>query len=182
MVITDFTRLPEQIIVDLINYDNGTTLTINELTFGTPTAIVGINNTKILATATAASYHTGSVMLSYNRVDLNTIPNYSGIILEATGAKTISDLIPAINSKYHLNLTVNDYIDEQLPPSVDYDSDGDNDGIQTFKLVASPKSLIFNNFVTLCVINNSFDIFDSENILHTLLNITLPSAGYFNLI
>lgn len=179
---TDFTKSPEQIIIDLVNYDNGVSLTAGMLTFGTPTALLGEHNTQVIASATSCSRYMGSVRLVYNRVDLHTVPGNLSINFPAGTATRVSDLIPAINSAYKLNLTPADYIDGPLPERI-----GSCPFVrETFELVAAPGSLVFIGFVTLCLeydLRPSLsDLLDKLGILHTLLNITLPSNNYINLI
>lgn len=164
MVITDFTKLPKQIIVDLINYDNDTALAPELLTFGNPTVITGINNTSLIVTAVPDIHYEGSVTLNYNRIDIGTIPGIRNTNLAIGTATRISDLIPAINAKYQINLTADDYIDEILPVFIT----NDVNEIQTFELYTNPNSLIFIRDITFNLVRNR--ILLSSVIVNRFLN------------
>jgi hypothetical protein len=147
----DFTKSPAEIIVELINYCNGTSLTVDMLTFSQPpTAMVGVHNTMVEASSTSNSYHNGTVEITYNRIDYEDYFADKDLYLIAeAGASWISDLIPTINEKYKLNLTRDDYIDAPLP-------DSDEAGVMgaSFVLKANPRSLIFIGQIGMRVTNN----------------------------
>lgn len=146
MAVSDFTKLPAEIIIDLINFDNGTSLPPDGLTFGVPTVLSeGTHNTTVVATAVADSYYEGSVTLTYNRIDLNEVPGIRSKQFVMGTAVNISDLIPQINEAYQLNLQLADFIDGPLPT---LPLSGSNPEV-AFELIAGPESLIFHNRVTL---------------------------------
>lgn len=164
MLITDFTKSPEQIIVDLINYDNDTNLLPHLLTFSKPLPRTGSSNTHLIATAIPSAHYTGSVTLDYNRINFADVPGARSINISIGTATQISDLIPQINRKYRLNLTPEDYINFQLPR---FNSDDDEES-QPFSLVAAPDSLIFINSVVLNIIKDG--IYLSSVITKRILN------------
>lgn len=141
----DLTRLPEVILVDLINRDNGTSLRVADVNFSIPEVNLSGKNTRITVTAKPNVGYTGSATLTYNRINLNTIPANRVIIFSATTETFIRDIISRINTKYLVNLTTNDFIDEPLP-SFSLTVPGET---LPFTLRAAPGSLIYNGFVEL---------------------------------
>ncbi len=145
MVPTDYTKSQQQIITDLINADNGTMLTVDMLTFGYPTAIPGWGNTQVVVTASTGSPYSNSVVFNYNRIDLSTVPGARNIVFDVGSAVNISDLIPAINAAYQINLTPGQFIDGPLPQ---FTNNTPGTTIP-FTVVADPSSLVFIGRVTL---------------------------------
>lgn len=146
IVAWDLLRPPEEIIVDLINNDNGTSLLPGELTYGIPTAITARrHNTTVVVIATPGSTLTGSTKLTYNRINLADVPGDLPTHFEVDDAQSIADLIPAIDAAYGIALTPNDYVDGPLPIATDTVP---NEQL-SFDLVANVKSLIYYNRLTL---------------------------------
>lgn len=116
---TDYTKLPEQIIVDLINeFNPGLSLTTELVTFGLPTAATGqtpARNTDLTVTAVPGSGYKNFKALQYNRVDLAVIPGTRSVEFPAGDATLISEMIPEINVRFGLNITEVDYVDGPLP-------------------------------------------------------------------
>jgi hypothetical protein len=164
MILTDFTKSPDQIVLDLINYDNGTALAPGSITYGIPAAFTGTRNTKLRLTATGASHYSGFVDITYNRVDIGTVPGVRSKEFMLGSAVTIKDLVSAINLAYRINLTVDDYLDGPLPT---FDPLSPND-TKPFTIVAAPGSLVFIGTLTLNVKRNDIPL--SSVILITELN------------
>lgn len=140
----DYTKIPEQLVVDIINRDNGTSLKTDQLTFGKPElTLTGRYNSKVKATAVVKKGLKGSTVIHYNRIDIGEIPDGRSTLFKISSERTISDLIPAIDAAYKLKLTPNDYVDAQLPPNFD--------SIYPVDLVAAEQSLIFVNKLTFSV-------------------------------
>jgi hypothetical protein len=140
MPIQDFTKSQEQILTDLINDDNGTSFTVGMLSFGYPTPINGSKNTQVVVSVslTGQVLYYGSTILIYNRIDLNTIPGTRSIAFNVGNAVNISDIIPAINSAYEINLTTGQYINAPLPVFI-----GNANQSLPFDVVADYSSLVF---------------------------------------
>jgi hypothetical protein len=154
--VSDFTKLPQQIVIDLINNDNSTALTPDLLTFGLPTAATGDNptrNTELSLTAKAGSGYKGSVTVKYNRVDLSTVPGARSVVFPKGDATKIADLIPEINAAYQLNLQPEDFVDGDLPAFA-----GQPNEQHDFQLAAGADSLCFINSVTLTVHADDIDL------------------------
>jgi hypothetical protein len=167
LAVTDFTQLPDQIIIDLINFSNGTSIPDGSLSFGLPTALPegSTHNTTIIASAVpGVSLYEGDATLTYNRVDLSTVPGARETRFIIGSATTIADLIPAINAAYQLNLQPEDFINAALPALIQHISDEE----EAFELIAGPNSLIFVNRVALSVYRPDIPL--SSVIVNTALN------------
>lgn len=163
-VVTDFTKSPSEIIIQLINFDNGTTLTPTDLVFGNPKPVVGLRNTEVLATATQVSKYSGSVTLTYNRIDLATVPGVRSTNFEFASTVTIEALIALINSTYSINLTVDDY----FPPALGGFVTTPPGESLPIEIIAKPNSLIFINKLSLTVYKSELQL--SSVIINTVLN------------
>jgi hypothetical protein len=161
---TDFTKAPLEILVDLINFANGSALTLADISFSPATALlVGNRNTGITIKARPSSVYSGSRDLTYNRVDMATIPGQRSKQFNIEGAQSIKDLIPQINAAYRLNLLPEDYFDDPLPvidptATVPYN----------FALRAKPGSYIYRGLLTLTSLGDTILIaeFLTQNILN----------------
>jgi hypothetical protein len=165
---SDLTKAPDQIVLDLINTDNSTSLTLGLLDFGLPTVTAGETpekNTTLTVTAKAGSGYTGSQVVQYNRVNLSTIPGIAE--KEATyqlgDALKVSDLIDEINAMYGIKLVPADYVDADLPTF-----EGLPNEEHTVQLVAAADSLIYIGSLVLTL--KSADIELSSVITVTALN------------
>lgn len=121
MATSDFTKAPDQILVDLINADNGTSLTTALIGFGVPTAATGASparNTELEVSAKSGSGYKGSVVVLYNRLQIQDFVNSTdfpdGLSLPVGDATKYSDLIPEINTALGINLTAADYVDGDI--------------------------------------------------------------------
>lgn len=143
----DYTLSPEQLVINLINNDNGTTFKLKELIFGIPVLTENTkHNSKVLVSAAKDSYFTGQTTLRYNRVDISSLAIGKSIVFGIEDEVRLSDIIAAINTRFNIALTPVDYIDALLPeigvePNERYDID----------LVMADTSLVFINKLTLKV-------------------------------
>lgn len=114
----DFTKVSNEIIVDLINQSQTpeTELTSSMLSFGTPGANVEGGNTALEVTATVAALPiVGTVTVTYNRVDIATVAGENSTEFEVDIEENVSDLLSAINTRFGINLDISDITDEALP-------------------------------------------------------------------
>lgn len=139
MIITDFKKLPKQIIVDLINYDNDTNLVEELLTFGIPVVTTTPFNTSLVVSSVPDSNYIGSVTLKYDRIDIATLLGSKSINIPVGSSTKVSELIPTINDRFGINLTPDDYLDRDLPTL----ALNDINEIKSFNITISPNSLIF---------------------------------------
>jgi hypothetical protein len=115
--ISDFSKLPQEIIFDLINEQNGTALdnTMVELGLPTVTTTAGaLYNTDMTVTSLPGSGYTGQVILGYNRLDVQGFLFGETLTLGIGDAENFADLIPEINLKLRTNITADDYIDGSI--------------------------------------------------------------------
>ena len=146
---TDLTKAPKEIMLALINTDNGTSLTEELLTFGLPTAATGQNptrNTVLTVTAAAGSGYSGSVDVTYNRLHLqNDVLTASG--KDATfgrgDATKIADFIEELNTLLNIKLVPEDYEDGDLP-----EFEGLPNEVKAVQLVAKQDSLCYIGSLT----------------------------------
>jgi hypothetical protein len=111
--ISDFSKLPLEIVFDLINEQNGTALNNTEVVLGQPTVATGSGgyNTSILVSARPNSRYEGAVTLGYDRLDVEGFLFGDTLTLSLGDATNYADLIPEINHKLRVNLTPDDYVD-----------------------------------------------------------------------
>lgn len=152
----DFTKAPNQILLDQINHDNASSLTLTLIQFGLPTAATGTNpnpNTSTTVTAKAGSGYSGSVVVGYNRVDLSTIPGARNTVYSLGNAVNISDLVPEVNTAYAINLTTDDYTDGPLPTFT-----GTANEEHAFQIAATADSLVYQGVMSLTVKANDIPL------------------------
>lgn len=123
----NLTLPPKEVICALINRTNaavGAALTPDLVTFGLPSqSSGGTYNTDLTVTAVPGSGYAGQEVINYNRVHLQSevadpyAASGAGRNLEFNigSATKIKDLIPQINARFGINLTVDDYVDGNLP-------------------------------------------------------------------
>lgn len=165
---TDLTKLPLEILVDLINETNGTALTVDDIDFGQPfLQLNGSRNTGITITAKPDSLeYSGYRDITYDRINLGAIPGNRIRDFARGNAVTSKDLIPTINAAYQLNLRPEDYFDEILPTF------GTEPGeTHPFKLRAKPASLIYTGELEITMYANV------EN-----LNLAIDTAGLYGFV
>lgn len=151
--VTDFTQSPQQILVSLIGADNGLPLTTAMVSFGPPSATTGYlpaRNTTVKVSSVASQGYMGSQFITYNRVDLSTVPGVRNTVFLQGSAVMISDLLPAINSAYQINLSAADIVDGPLPVITG------NAPLQQqpFTVTARSTALIWIKAVTLSMLEN----------------------------
>lgn len=113
--ISDFTKLPLEIVFDLLNEQNGTALTNADVELGTPTASTGIRNSQIQITSRPMSEYSGSVTLNYDRLNIQGFTFGTQLTIETKQAELFSEVIDAVNEKLGINLTADDYIEAEIP-------------------------------------------------------------------
>lgn len=116
---TDYTKSPRDIVVDLINADNGTHLVAADLAFGVPVATLqpgAERNTKLPITGLVARGYKSTVEVKYNRVDIDSVPQGRSREFPFDQIVTVQDLVVAINAAYQINLTAEDF-ELDTPPA-----------------------------------------------------------------
>lgn len=117
----DFTKDPQQIIVDMLNAANGTTLRVDQLSFGVPTvnsAADAKRNTRLVIAGVPAQGVEGSIEVQYNRVAIDTVPGVR--LRDFSEVTSRAELVAAINARYAINITNSDC--DLVGPMLDYNT------------------------------------------------------------
>ena len=108
----------EEVLLAIINDQDGTDVLITDVTFGTPQRVevvlpeVAIRNTMVKITPRVESGLYGIKTFWYNRIHKSEL----GVITVDRGsATTYVQILPAINDKYGLYMSEDDIIDAALP-------------------------------------------------------------------
>lgn len=112
--ILDVNIPPKQALIDLINRDNNTTYTVDQLNVDEVITNDGTRNTQIIVSAAGTNPNTGSAILTYDRIylpDLN--PEPLSIVYQDT-FRRYADLLPFVNNHYGINLTASEIIDQNV--------------------------------------------------------------------
>lgn len=120
--ISDFSKTPFQILLDLINEQHGTNLPASAVTFNAPTADATTDDApahrlgaKVTASATTGSGYKGSKEFNYHRVALSFMAaNEPDLVIE-THEESMHALIPYLNTTFGINLTTDDIEDTPIP-------------------------------------------------------------------
>lgn len=153
-MVTDYTRDEESILIALIREKNpGQLLTGALVTFGFPNVHTPTpqrqRNTVIVATSVPGRMYTGSQAFYYNRVDISKFPDprlADQTVFIVTDETKLSDLLPAINARYRINLTPDKIIDVNIP---DFVSEGKDE--TQIELRPAPSSKVFIESLMLTV-------------------------------
>ncbi len=182
--VSDFTKAPDQIVLDLINHDNQggrypSNLTLELVEFG-PALLSGLPeaNTELEVTALPGSGYKGSQVVAYNRLNIQDfVPIMVGneLRLPAGDAENFSDLIGEINVALNINLTEKDYVDGPIGEWL-----GTPNETQTITIPMSADSYVYIG--SLQVVLESEDILLSEVITNTILQgLNLPETPEVNI-
>ena len=132
------------LIVDLINVANSTTLDETKISLGAPTAITvdsnGHNTTAVVSSVPGSGYR-GDVTVSYIRLDIGLLFKNIALNLNVTTPSTTKDLLPLLNSKYGLGLTIDDIEDNAIDM-------GDGSATPTHAIVIKATSFAYIGTVT----------------------------------
>ena len=118
--ISDFTKEPLAIVVDLINHDNPlASLTSEMITLGLPTTTASSEaeerNTEVTVTGVQERGVVGSVTTYYSRLNLAAFITEPGFHVPLEAMVNIADLVEQLNIELGINITAADFIDEPLP-------------------------------------------------------------------
>lgn len=106
---------PKEVILSILNQSSGTAVEVSDVDFGVPQRATGgapLRNTKLVISPKSNSGYYGNKVIWYNRIHISEL----GTITVNKGTSTLySQLIPAINTKYGIYLSVDDIVDGPLP-------------------------------------------------------------------
>ncbi len=142
-------------------------LTIDQVSISNPTPDAGLTwDTKVTVSALPNSEYSGQVDVFYNRIDLSAIGTDLGFMSETPfTADTVVSILNAMGNVALLDTDMGEF----TIPNMNV---GD---IETVVLVANPDSLAWKGTVTVSLL---FGLPPNVSILHQLMTVTLPSAGY----
>lgn len=142
-----------QLIVNQINKDNNTTLTVSDISLGNPQTGTGSGNTDMAVLANAGKY-VGSVVTHFNRLDLTKMFDRIKVILDTdTMYNDTSSLLSDFNSKYGMTIQTSEITN--LPVDV---SNSNSDGfiMHTITIVNS-SCKAFINTIDVLIRPSSFE-------------------------
>lgn len=106
---------PKEVILAILNQSSGTSVEVTDVDFSTPQRATGgapLRNTRLVISPKANSGYYGNKVIWYNRIHISDL----GSITVNKGTATLySQLIPAINAKYGIYLSIDDIVDGPLP-------------------------------------------------------------------
>lgn len=154
----DYTKTPDQLLIDLINEDNNTNLLPNLVVFSEPVVEEtegATKNTRINISAAVGSGYNDAVDLTYDRVPLGGFVGTIELVFLAEDPQntTLVSLIPNLNTMLNINLTVDDFVDGPLPTFTDVP----NQIIQVL-VAATATSLVYIGDLSIGITNGGIDL------------------------
>jgi len=147
---TDYSKSSVQIILDLINAKNGTSVPLEAISFGTPAAITSdpaqAELTGITVTAVDGSGYEGSQSFTYGRVNLAFMNANVQNLAFTTDVANTNQLLPLLNSTFGINLTEDDAENVELSPAA-------AGTVTSVSLVAKAASLVFCGAASLNIVS-----------------------------
>jgi hypothetical protein len=145
---------PLTAILGAIDSQNNISLVPDQYTFSNPTPFAdpsGKTNTQMtITTNSVQSPYTGSVTVSYTRLDLATLATLLPLPLKFNGLSTVMDVVNAINKFFGTNFVAADIVDGPLTVG--------SDGSGNVTLTAQANSLGWIGTVTLPFIAGNYDL------------------------
>ena len=151
--VSDFKKAPEDIIFDLIAFDNPSKpINATVVDLGVATIATGANppaNTDLEVTSKAGSGYSGAVSVAYNRLAVQGFIAAAGVsgnelIIPVGDAVKYADLIDEINTALGINLTAKDYVDGDIG-----DWAGTPNETKEVQIVMAADSYVFTGTLTL---------------------------------
>lgn len=140
---TSLNKPSVDLIIDLINVANSTSLNSTKISFEVPSVLSNDpnnHNTGVKVVAVKGSGYIGNVDVTYNRLDIGLLFKNIALNLDVAKPATTKDLLPKLNSKYGLGLTIDDIEDNAVDMS--------GDGPHTHTIVMKVASLAYIGQVT----------------------------------
>jgi len=131
---SDLTLSGQQLVVDMVNAANPSTLTdvpmvSTDVTYGVPAVLTddpsGHNSSLLLTAAAGSSLYEGSVTVTYNRLDIGDVfailAPQSVVVVpvdDVSDYASASDIVTYLNSTYSVAIVAADYVQEATGLSV----------------------------------------------------------------
>lgn len=113
---SDLTQDKEQILLDLINHDNGTNFKVGDFMIEDISPLTSdTHNTRISVLGMRPGKVYGQTQLDYTRPNIGELPNADKCGIYIGDKARFSDLIETLNGILKINLKEDDYVDEVLP-------------------------------------------------------------------
>jgi hypothetical protein len=141
--VSDFKKSSLDIVLDLINEQNGTSFTHNHMGFSDPIPGEG-KTTSLVVTAKVGSGYRGSYGFNYNRVPLTEVPDLAEEVTHEVDIAKYSDILGFINAKFGVNVGLEDVTVNGVDLTEDdpaYSSEFDE--VNSFAIAAKGKSLVW---------------------------------------
>jgi len=164
----DYTVLtnPQQQLIDLINQDNGSTLTLADVTLSDPSVVdYAGRNTKVTVTGNVDSPYENTKDVFYNRLALTRL-GFIGIITDTP--LTNEQFLDTISSNKQVKLLEGEFEPFTIPVL-------EVGAIGSVTLIAKPTAIKWLGQVDAEYV---FGVPAGFDALHTLINVTLPADGY----
>ncbi len=131
------TKPGRELVIDLINHDNGLEFTPADLLLAAPapTAEGASRNTSVVVTGTGTTRYVGPQTVTYNRIDLAEYLGRWISSIEIIDGGGFADVLDAINAAFDLSLTLVDIQPDTIPPGDVWP--------KTVTIAAQPGSYIF---------------------------------------
>lgn len=106
----------KQDLLDLINRDNGTTLTLDDLIFGSPSPAApdvegGIQNTQIKVFGVESRGFAGQFVFKYRRIDLARLfVGREPVAQVPAGTALLADVLASLSARYGVELPVAEFM------------------------------------------------------------------------
>lgn len=159
-IVSDFSKTPSEIILDLINQVNSSNLTDALVTLGIPTVTTTSGatwNTDLTVTSKTGSGYSGSVVVNYNRLDVQGFLFGNALSIPLGDKLKLSDCIPEINAALHVNITADDYIDATITDTAGA-WEGTPNETKTIVMQMNPDSLVFIGTLTFTIHSNDIPL------------------------
>lgn len=114
--ISDLTRSDEEILIDMINFDNDTNFKVGDFMYEHPVPISDfVRNTSMILHGTGNGKTTGQTPVTYTRLRIADLPGNERLSACVRGETRFSAVIKYVNATLGTNLTVGGYVDDALP-------------------------------------------------------------------
>lgn len=105
----------KQRLLDMINAENGTSVTFDQVSFGAPVEYVGPEgdqrNTTIQVSGVASGGHYGVKPFHYRRVDLvKTFTGRHPVAVVRSGVPPLKEIIDSLNARFGIEMLPDDFI------------------------------------------------------------------------
>lgn len=148
----------DQIILDQLNKDNGVSLTMDQVRFGTPDQVLNPVNgdTNLPILAKPGGGYVGSVLANYNRLNLDNLFRFK-VLLTVTSLSDVADIVAAFNERYGLGISASEVVNNPIDPD-----NLDQDGNIIYTIVTN-KSRAYEGQVTVAIIGIPAGAIMTEN-------------------